>query len=241
MRKLVGLVLSLCLLFVGGGIFLSGSSINSAPGQAPRIPFDHSSSTNWSGYVASGTTFNSVSGSWVQPTGTCTKGQQYAAFWVGIDGNTSGTVEQIGTDSDCLNGLPRYYAWYEMYPAASVTIPGFVVVPGSTYSASVTYDSGSNMFHLTISGGSNSTFNVSFPASGQSRSSAEWIAEAPSIGGHILDLTDFGTVNFTGPNLSSPSSTSWDKVTMTDKKGKPRAVPSSLGSNNSFSVAWQHQ
>ena len=49
------------------------------------------------------------------------RGHTYAAFWVGLDGYTSKSVEQLGTDSDCTNvNSPSYYAWYEMYPAASV-------------------------------------------------------------------------------------------------------------------------
>jgi len=240
MRKLFALVLSLSLLIVVGGVALTGARIGDSPRQAPRIPFEHSTSLNWSGYVASGATFNSVSGSWVQPTATCTKGQQYAAFWVGLDGNSSSSVEQIGTDADCLNGRPSYYAWYEMYPAASVRIPNFTVSPGTTYTASVSYDNASNTFTLTIVGGG-PPFTVALTASGQLRSSAEWIAEAPSIGGHILRLTNFGTMLFSGINASSPSITPWDKMTMTDRKGAPKAVPSSLGAGNSFSVSWLQQ
>src|SRR6266536_846942 len=76
------------------------------------------SSSNWAGYVASGGngTFTSASASWTQPAGTCTGGSRYAAFWVGLDGYTSGTVEQIGTEADCDGRTPRYYAWYEIYP-----------------------------------------------------------------------------------------------------------------------------
>ena len=242
MQRLMALVLALATVLVGAGVELRGLSTSTTTTQAPRIPFQHSASLNWSGYVASGTTFSSVSGSWVQPVAQCSKGQQYAAFWVGLDGNTSNTVEQLGTDADCLNGQPRYYAWYEMYPAGSVTIPNFTVTPNETYTASVSYDSATNAFTLTISGGKNAPFSITVPGTGQARSSAEWIAEAPSIGNHILSLTNFGTMNFIGANVSTPSAaTPWDKVTMTDNRGKPKAVPSALGSGNSFTVTWQHQ
>src|SRR5438034_649359 len=74
-------------------------------------------STNWSGYGAetnlSTPQINAVSdvrGSWVVPsvTGTSTA---YSSFWVGIDGYSSSTVEQIGTDSDLSGSTPVYYAW----------------------------------------------------------------------------------------------------------------------------------
>ena len=38
----------------------------------------------------------------------------YSSFWVGIDGFSSSSVEQMGTDSDVVNGIPTYYAWYNV-------------------------------------------------------------------------------------------------------------------------------
>jgi hypothetical protein len=65
---------------------------------APRIHVRdgrHSTSTNWSGYASTGTTYNDVKGSWTQPTASCSSGQTaYSSFWVGIDGDTTNTVEQ---------------------------------------------------------------------------------------------------------------------------------------------------
>ena len=82
-------------------------------------------SLDWAGYAVTGAVVTTVSGSWVQPAATCpgTKATE-SAFWVGIDGfaATDPTVQQIGTDSDCIKGSkkkpggPSYYAWYEMYP-----------------------------------------------------------------------------------------------------------------------------
>lgn len=92
-----------------------------------------SESYNWSGYALTGATgsVTDVKSSWVIPSvaGTCGRiPQGYAAFWTGIDGWESATVEQIGTDSDCVNlegtrtGTPTYYAWYEFYPADAYLI-----------------------------------------------------------------------------------------------------------------------
>ena len=75
-------------------------------------------STNWSGYSSTGGPFTSVSASWVQPTGQCGAGASYSSFWVGLDGDGTDTVEQTGSDVDCAGGVPDYYTWYEMYPAA---------------------------------------------------------------------------------------------------------------------------
>lgn len=54
----------------------------------------NSTSTNWSGYANTGATFTDVKGSWTEPTATCSSGQTaYSSFWVGIDGDTTNTVE----------------------------------------------------------------------------------------------------------------------------------------------------
>src|SRR5260370_18132523 len=76
-------------------------------------------STNWSGYAATTGTYTSVSASWTQPAGICSRGDQYAAFWVGLDGYSSSTVEQTGSEVDCIGRTARYYPWYEMYPGPS--------------------------------------------------------------------------------------------------------------------------
>jgi hypothetical protein len=86
-----------------------------------------------------GSSFTSVYGVWVVPSVICTgvKETQYASFWVGIDGYSSNSVEQIGTDSDCDGSTPSYYAWYEFYPAGSFNIDSVPVNPGNVISASV--------------------------------------------------------------------------------------------------------
>ena len=82
----------------------------------PSTTVLQSQSTNWSGYAVTGGTFTDVKGSWVVPTVTSSGTNSYSSTWVGIDGFSSSTVEQTGTDSDFVNGHAQYYAWYEMYP-----------------------------------------------------------------------------------------------------------------------------
>jgi hypothetical protein len=154
-------------------------------------------STNWSGYAvnASAGAVTAVSGSWVVPTVTGS-GTAYSSDWVGIDGYNSPTVEQIGTDSDIVNGTPQYYAWYEMYPKGSVQITSLAVHAGDTISASVT--SGAGGFTLSLTDATTGkSFSTTQTAAGAQRSSAEWVVEAPSSGFGILSLANFGKVNFT--------------------------------------------
>src|SRR4051812_16770615 len=115
----------------------------------PNHKVTNSTSTNWSGYAATGNRFTSVSASWTEPIATCT-GTSYSSFWVGLDGDTSSTVEQTGSSADCSSGgVPSYYAWYEMYPKFPNNLSN-PVTPGDAFTASVTTD-GVGRFTLTIS------------------------------------------------------------------------------------------
>jgi Peptidase A4 family len=223
-----------------------------APIQVIGIAPDGSvSSSNWSGYAATGGT-GSVSvakGSWVVPKVSCS-GTAYSAFWVGIDGYSSRTVEQTGTDSDCSGGSPRYYAWYEFYPQASHLVSGLNVSPGDKMYAEITFSGGKFKAYIkNESTGKSSTHTSSIHGD---RKSAEWIAEAPSSAGGELPLANFGTVLF-GKDHTSVADTNYatingkskpvgslssvDKITM-NGGGSDRAIPSALSSDKtSFSVA----
>jgi hypothetical protein len=169
--------------------------------------------SNWAGYAVTGTTFKSVSGTWIQPTANCssTTGQTTAsAFWVGLggDSDTSSALEQTGTEADCLaNGTTRYTAWYELVPASSVRI-SLRVSAGDTMAASVRVE-GSKVTVRLRNLTSGKSFTRTLRMAAPDTASAEWIAEAPSAvtgrGTMVLPLTDFGTVRFT--NATATSST----------------------------------
>ncbi|HZT93790.1 MAG TPA: G1 family glutamic endopeptidase [Gaiellaceae bacterium] len=214
----------------------------------PARLLDHSTSLNWSGYASFNSTFSDVKGSWTQPAATCNGKSTYSSFWVGLDGYSSSTVEQLGTEADCSHGKPVYYAWWEMYPNVSHTIGFFTVTPGVTYTAEVQSAGGDNVT-LTLSGGGNTPFTITTPLGlDPSLSSAEWIAEAPSTCAKScreLPLTDFGTVSFTGASANggpiNDSAWSFDPLTMVTGGGTVKAAPGGLDSTGSaFSVTWQH-
>jgi hypothetical protein len=172
-------------------------------------------STNWSGYAVTGTGFTSASASWVVPAAVCNglsnRTDQYASFWVGLDGYSSDSVEQVGTDSDCNGSNPSYYAWYEFYPQPSYTITGLPVSPGNVISATVTYNTSANNFTVTLTNVSTGkSYSKTSTVRGAARTSAEWITEAPCCAGRngILPLADFGTVNF-GLDYTSVSGTNY--------------------------------
>lgn len=223
---------------------------------APNVLAGPGTSLQWSGYAVTGPvgSVSDVKGSWKVPAivGACPTRNQYSSFWVGIDGVSSSTVEQIGTDSVCQNGSPVYYAWYEFYPFRNYDI--FYVNPDDTISAEVSYSNGT--FTVSIV---DVTSGKSFSTSGRVRSaqrlSAEWIAEAPSSRRISLPLADFGTAYFgfdnTGINstcyatVSGATGTiasfasSVQQITMVTPSGTTKAQPSSLSSDGtSFSIEW---
>jgi Peptidase A4 family len=204
-------------------------------------------SQNWAGYVAGGsssnTNFSSVSGSWVQPTVSCSSGPSYSAYWVGLGGSSQGSqaLEQVGTQGDCTaGGGTQYYAWYELVPSAPVQL-GLAVKPGDHISAKVSV-SGSSvtvwLWDQTSGQSTTKTLQMSDPDT----PSAEWIAEAPSqcaSGGagatgacQPLPLADFGTVQFTGASATANGHTG----TISDSAWTNS--PIALGSGGSYDVSF---
>jgi hypothetical protein len=210
----------------------------------PNHRIDHSTSTNWSGYAVSGFgPYQSVSASWRQPAVDCSKTPTaWSAFWVGLDGDTTNTVEQTGTEADCSNGTAVYYAWYEMYPKYPVNYAN-PVSAGDTLSASVTY-AGNGYFRLTLS---DETRGWSHTTTQRLKSaklgSAEVIAEAPSGSGGILPLADFGTAAFSGATVNglplTSSTSGLDPITKVSGSTLS-AVPSAI-SGGSFADNWYSQ
>jgi len=52
-----------------------------------------------------------------------------SAIWVGIDGSSDRTVEQIGTEQDWSMGAPVYYAWLRCIPRADLYSRSFPLNP----------------------------------------------------------------------------------------------------------------
>ena len=109
------------------------------PNQGPTT------SANWSGFVildpnAPFAKQNVLVGKYILPSVEDCKSnglpRLYSSNWVGIDGDSSGDVLQLGTSADmnCPDGFPGhhqlYYSWFEWYPASSVLVTGWEVRPG---------------------------------------------------------------------------------------------------------------
>jgi hypothetical protein len=240
-----------------------------APGTRPPF-FDPirnvtvSYNTIWAGYAVTGSGFTQVQGSWKVTAVDCTKTPNTdSSEWVGIDGWSSNTVEQTGTDADCNGKTPFYYVWYEFFPLNTVVISDVSIAPGDKFSASVTYD-GDNEYTVSITNdttGESFSKEVEFKGADGSgppkRNSAEWIEEMDGN-----ELSDFGVDPFgefyTGVSGGTDSATdssisgpihdfgSAVQESVSTKNGtsgsKDTAVPSALASDGaSFTVTWKSE
>jgi hypothetical protein len=197
-------------------------------------PLDQVQSTNWSGYANTGSGFTKVVGDWTEPKGTCGSVTSLAAFWVGIDGYSSQSVEQDGTLIQCVGGSATYYSWWEMYPSNAVQVVSTSVVPGDKIVASVVRSGTSYTLKVTDSTHSAASFTTTQTCSSCANSSAEWIAEAPSGSAGVYPLTnfgkwtDYGSFVAAGSKTGSISSFTNHEITMVDSSGNVEAQPSAL-------------
>jgi hypothetical protein len=210
----------------------------SSTAPAPRINpsgahgASSSVSRNWSGYSVSGGTYTSVTATWTQRAVAARSAETYAAFWVGLDGDGSDTVEQIGTMGYTYAGSAHYVAWYEMYPAAMQTL-SLDVRPGDVCTATVRW-TGSASYRLTLQNqttGKSSTVNQT--SSTALRSSAEVIAEAPADGSGVLPLATFGLATFSGCAVDGDSlaAAGASSIDMVDSGGSVIAATSALSAD----------
>jgi hypothetical protein len=250
LARLVSAAVVVALSVSGGGVASASSRVRGHGGpisERLRTTAGSVTSTNWSGYAAHGATFSDVSGSWQQPAANCTSvpGRTVAlsAFWVGLDGYLSNTVEQAGTEADCVGTSPRYYAWYEFYPHRLFVLSetAYPVSPRDRLSARVSQATNSVTVILTDQT-QRWTYTTTVPAKHLTFSSAEWIAEGPSN-----ELADFGSVDFSAATASTDGVTqrpidsfSNDAITMQTHSGIVRATPSPPPVATGFLVTWQH-
>jgi hypothetical protein len=209
-------------------------------------------SFNWSGYADTATkaqTFTKVSGAWTAPSVTCSAEDQITSNWVGLDGFSSSTVEQLGTVGWCFQGKPVYFTWFEMFPAG-LTEVGTTLKPGDKITASVTRTSTSYALKLTdaTTSGNNISVTKTCALTTCKDTSAEWISERPSFSIGIAPQAKYnafhltsgaqtsngtsGTIG-TGPGVSA--------ITMVDATDTYNLnTVSALTGGNSFSTTWKN-
>ncbi|MDP9265079.1 MAG: G1 family endopeptidase, partial [Chloroflexota bacterium] len=198
-------------------------------------------SRNWAGYVATGGSFTSVSGTWTiaQPSAT-TAGID--ATWVGIGGYGSDDLVQAGTQANVTRtGDIIYTAWIERLPQAAQTVP-LTVSGGDSVTVALTEQNSGQWLVSITNNATGKSYSTTIRYS-STHASAEWIEEAPSSGRGVVPLDDFGSVRFTSSSARmdgrdiSIKDARGKPVTMADSSGQALASPSSLGSDgSSFTV-----
>ena len=248
------LLIGFSTLLVTGAFGVSNASAAGQPAQdLSRGGRATTFSSNWSGYAAyansSGDpiTFSHVAGDWYVPAVDCShvKGQQLtiATSFVGLDGYFTNTVEQNGTDADCIGQNPYYVAWYEFYPqrAFFYDTGTYPVAARDHMHAEVTHSGNTTTVSLRDItqgwGPVSQTSNLSYDLG-----SAEWILEAPAskLSKFTTDATSAHYTNASatgGGTTGGIDSFTNDKIIMV--RGRTaRATPSDLTSGNEFTVAW---
>jgi hypothetical protein len=216
---------------VSGGGWVSPSTKLPAAAKPVSGTVTSMPSLNWSGFADTSSTstaddFTNVSGRWTIPAVNCPSGPYrtsgaYIANWIGIDGYSDDTVEQLGTGAQCFEGVLYYYVWYEMFPAGTVEEGTTACIndnvncpqPGDQISASVNVTPGSagnNNYALSLTDHTRPQESFSVTASCATTtctdSSAEWVIERPAyepIAGlfQFVPLVYFGRTGFESGSL----------------------------------------
>jgi hypothetical protein len=210
-------------------------------------------SFNWSGYAdVSPTTgaFTKVSGSWTTPGVTCSAEDQITSNWVGLDGFSDATVEQLGTISWCYERSPVYFTWYEMFPAGTVEV-GTTLQAGDKIAASVTRSGQNYILKLTDSThtGNSFTHAATCATATCKDTSAEWISERPSFSTGMVPQAHYNAFTITqgaetanGKSGTIGSFATNDSITMIDSTQAYNltAVSKLSGAGNSFTTTFKN-
>jgi hypothetical protein len=214
----------------------------------PNAGVGAGTSANWAGYVATGSTYTGVGGTWTIPTPSVSTSTRVAAdaTWVGIGGVSSKDLIQAGTQAIVQNGAVTYQAWYETLPQYQQQVP--VTVHGGDSVTVSLNETSTNNWQLSFNDNTTGQQYQTTISYTSSHSSADWIEEMP-IGGTgrvngYLPLDSFGTAQFTNGyavvngSQETLAALGAQPLTMVAGGGQALATPSALGSDSaSFSVA----
>ena len=204
---IVGSMTAFAVVSEAGAAPSSAPTVTNLPrqGVAPPSGIRNTwAASNWSGYAESGT-YTGVSATWTVPTVGASNSATYSSAWVGVDGFTNSNLIQTGTEEDFYNGAAHYNAWWEILPASETALPSSDAVNGGDRMTASIYEtpatvttrggpkrSTEHVWVITISDttGKGWTFSTQQGYNGGG-TSAEWIVEAPEVGGRIATLNHY--------------------------------------------------
>jgi len=232
-------------------------------GLSPSVagPLVNATSRNWAGYAITSlstpaATYTHVHASWTQRPITCPTSDAWAVFWVGFDGWTNGTVEQGGSSARCVNGTPLYQLWWEMFPTNAIQ-PALAINPGDSVAADVAYNATTGQFTIKLDDATQHTsFSTTQTCAANlvcSRSSAEWVIEAPGRFGtnDFFPLANYGRAlmgntvgtDDAGHGGSMTASSTWQRTRIQEQDATTTYATTETASRNgqNFAVTWAHQ
>jgi hypothetical protein len=212
------------------------------------------SSYNWSGTsivgISNAANREAVLGEFVVPQaqqafGTCDGGWDYSSQWVGVDGNGSNDVLQLGAEADayCSGGAKATYysAWIEWYPYSETRVSTPAVKPGDVMFVEVWNTTTTTAFAwlVNLSTQQSAVYTLTaYPGYPVVGNSVEWIVERPGVSGGLATLTNYVDVawpygfawNYTSgaptayyPGIA-PSGATFETITMLDNNSNPISV-----------------
>lgn len=208
-------------------------------------------SLSWSGFIVT-KEFNekqpieSITGQWTIPQVNASSANGYSSAWIGIGGQSDKTLIQVGTEHDASNQIATYYAWYEILPDFSITIPNLEINPGDMILASISLiNATSNVWSIQFRDLTNDqTFSKNI-AYNSTQSSGEWIIERPTVRNQTSTLANFGTITFSNCVINLNNSVgpignfTSSKIAMTNQLASPLTIISDLSSEgSSFNVTY---
>jgi hypothetical protein len=192
----------IALYAVSMSILIMLSLIIMPAASAFQTPFNQAYSSNWCGYVATGSKpFTEVSATWTVPSVSSTIVPAYSAAWVGIGGfPVPTTMIQAGTGQFVTDTGPKYFVWYEVLPAAYVRVSD--VFPGDTITVAISkMNDKLYIWRITMTiapkEGPTKTFDKYVYFGFTDEYTAEFILERPFGILEIPILANFSTVAFT--------------------------------------------
>jgi hypothetical protein len=191
-------------------------------------------SRNWAGYTVTGGTYTAVSATWNIPEFAPDSPSGADAIWVGIGGVHGTDLIQAGTQETVSGrGSTEYQAWVETLPQPSHPVP-LPIRAGDSVSITLQQQSGDDWLVSFANNSSGKSYQQTIRYR-SSRSSAEWVVEAPSARrGRILPLDTFGSVSFTQASTVKDGQTvtvaqaGGRGITMIGQRGQALARPSAL-------------
>jgi len=191
-------------------------------------------SSNWAGYAATGGTFTAVSGTWNVPEFAPDSPAGADAIWVGVGGVRGNDLIQAGTQEIVSgHGTTNYQAWVETLPQPSRPVP-LAINAGDSVSVSLQEQADGDWLIAFVNNTSGKSYQVTTQYA-SSRSSAEWVVEAPTARrGRLLPLDAFGSVTFTQAaavkdgRALTVAQAGGRPITMIAQRGRPLARRSAL-------------